>query len=329
MKTNIKKWLAVAAVAVLTATCMTIDEVIHPEGAQPNSEITIQVKLKFKAETERTSKLAFGILAPKSWNIGANGKLSLTTTYADLPVNLVTDNPLTLIPANRLNPSTGTPWAASFQSRFGLQDNFGPMEWVVFESGHVFTADGSNGGANATIDGTVTVKVTTGPENLRVNMAYTYCGEAFGFSASGEEYPDNDVIASKVLEIGDQDNDLVDYTVPPAISTTPSVFGFGDIFAINFREQNSALKGTDAVYMQAKVIYDGGKEKTVYGVSEQTLMEHLGDDLWQRYIYPLDYFGLPAGTTIERIEVYLTDKTQTAEVKDNTGMDFQILEDAE
>jgi hypothetical protein len=305
---------------------MTITDVIHPEAPMPDSEITIQVKMAFEAETERDSKLAFGILAPKSWNLGQTAKLTLTTT-ADIEKNVVTDHPLTLIPANETNPSTGTPWPASFQSRFGLQGNYGPVEWVVFESSHVFTADATNSHAYAKINGTMTIKLPTGPENIRVNMAYTYCGKGYGFG--GEEYPDKDVIAMKMLEVGDMSGEVADYTIAQAVSTTPSVFGWGDIFAINFREQSSALKGTDAVYLQAKVVYDGGKEKTIYEISDKTLMESQGGDLWQRYIYPLDFFDLPAGTAIERVEVYMTDKTGSVEVKDPADANFIIIEDTE
>jgi len=327
MKKDIRKWLVLMALPALTVMCMTIGDVIHPENPQPDSDITIQVKLAFEAETERDSKLAFGILAPKAWNIGQSASLTLTTT-ADIAVNVVTDHPLTLIPASENNPSTGTPWPTSFQSRFGLQGNYGPMEWVVFESAHTFVADATNDHAYAKIDGTVTIKLHTGPENLRVNMAYTYCGKGYGFG--GEEYPDKDVIAVKLLEVGDMSNlGGNDYTVPSTVSTTPAAFGWGDIFAFNFRAQGSALEEADAVYVQAKAIYDGGQEKTVYEIGDKTLMEFQGGDLWQRYIYPLDFFDLPAGTVIERVEIYMTDRTQSIAVRGEGGSDFVIVEDAE
>jgi hypothetical protein len=200
------------------------------------------------------------------------------------------------------------------------------MEWVVYESSHSFVADGSNDDLYANIDGVVTITLKTGSENMRVNLAYTYCGKTYGFGS--EEYPGEGVIASKVMEIGDMENDMVDYTAAPAVSTTPSAFGWGDIFAVNFREQNSSLKDTEAVYLQAKVVYDGGLERTVYGATDKNLMENTEGDLWQKYIYPLDYFDLPAGTQIERVEVYMTDATQTVTVKDPAAMDFIILEDA-
>jgi hypothetical protein len=323
-----RKLLLLLGLPALAVMCMTITEVIYPDDPQPNSEITIQVKLKFVAETEQDSKLAFGILAPKSWNLASNATLSLTTT-SGVPKNVVTNEALTVIPSNELNPSTGTPWSSSFQARFGTQGNYGPMEWVAFESSTVFVADASGGKTDAekTTEGTVTIKLTTGPENLRVYLAFTYCGKATAFR--DDRYPDKDVIVAKLLEVGDMSGDVVDYTIAPAVSTTPSEFGWGDIFAFNFREQSSALKGADAVYLQAKVVYGDGQEKTVNEISDKTLMEHLDGDLWQRYIYPLDFFDLPAGTVIQRVEVYMTDKTQTLNVKDTSGEAFVITEAAE
>jgi hypothetical protein len=323
-----RKWLLLLGVPALAVMCMTITDVIYPDDPQPDSEITVLVKLKFVAETEQDSKLAFGILAPKSWNLASNATLSLTTT-SGVPKNVVTDEALTVIPSNELNPSTGTPWSSSFQARFGTQGNYGPMEWIVYESSTVFVADG-NGSlteAQKTTEGTVTIKLTTGPENLRVYLAFTYCGKANAFQ--DDRYPDKDVIVAKLLEVGDMDSDVVDYTIAPAVSTTPSEFGWGDIFAFNFREQSSALKGADAVYLQATVVYDGGKEKTVSEISSKTLMEHLDGDLWQRYIYPLDFFDLPAGTIIESVKVYMTDKTQTLDVMDTSGEPFVITESVE
>jgi hypothetical protein len=325
-----RMWLLAAIVPAIGVMCMSIEEVIHPENAQVNSEITIQVKLKFDAETERTSKLAFGILAPKVWNIANNSTVTVTTTYADLPQNYVTDNPMTVIPATELNPSTGTSWPASFQSRFGLLGNYGPMEWVVFESQAVFTADGSAGGANALIDGTVTIKLRTGPENIKVNMGYSYCGRAFGFSASGEEYPKTDVIASKVLEVTGGPGPVNDYTTVSLISTTPQEFGYGDIFAINFVEETPStlteLKGADKVYLWGKVVYNDGQEKVMDAIGPKTLMEKVGDGAWQKYIYPRDFFDLPAGAGITAMWFHFSDESGSIVVRNPDGDDFMIVE---
>ncbi|MDR2911899.1 MAG: DUF4961 domain-containing protein [Alistipes sp.] len=329
---NYRFWLATLVLPFTVVTCMTIEDIIHPDDAQVDSEITIQVKLKFVSETDRQSKLAFGILAPKSWNIANNATLTLNTTAQYAP-SQVTDEPMTVIPAAQLNPSTGTPWAASFQSRFGLLGNYGPMEWVVFESQTDFLVhDTADDGKQKEIDGVVTIKLTTGPDNMKVNMGYAYCGKTYGFTA--DEYPeDRDVVASKVLEVSGGAGPVVDFTTVSLISTTPQAFGYGDIFAINFVEETEStttpLKGADKVYLWGKVVYDGGEEKVVDAIDAKTLMEKIGDGAWQRYIYPRDFFDLPAGAVITATYFHFSDESGSIVVRNNDDEDFMIVESAE
>ena len=75
-----KYWIMTAvALPLIGIGCMEIVEIIHPEDAKVNSDIDISVKIKFTAETDHRSEIAFAILAPKAWNIRENASLTLTT----------------------------------------------------------------------------------------------------------------------------------------------------------------------------------------------------------------------------------------------------------
>lgn len=328
--------LLLSALAFLAITCMTIEEVIHPDDAQVNSDINISVKIKIAAETDGNSKLAFAILVPKSWNVSQNASLFLSTT-AGFAGNNVTNEPMVLVGAGEKNPSDGLPWASSFQSKIGVLENTGPVEWVVFKSATTFQINDKNPD-QAVVNGTVNIKLHTGARAVKFFMGYTFCGEAFGFNS--EKYPDDYVKASKILEVTGGDEPMMDFTADPAISFVPATFGFGDIFSIRYNEPNyvteGGLKGGEA-YLTGKVVYEENgvqKEKSVDEISSKTLMEELGDmgqvTTWQKYIYPKEFFDLPKDAVILSMQVRFTNKDKSVVILNNeTNGDFAVEETCE
>jgi hypothetical protein len=314
MKRLKKYWLLLMVAPFLVATCMTIEEIIHPDNATVDSDIEIVVRIKIDAETDGNSKLAFGVLAPKSWDIAHNATLTLTTT-ADFPANVVNES-MTVIPASETNPSDALSWPASFQSKFGVLGNTGgPVEWVVFESNTTFQIhDKDNGGAQKVVNGTVRIRLHTGPRATKLFMGYAFRGKA-NLEHNG------DAVKEKMLEVTGGDDPLWDYTIEAPISYVPATFGFGDIFAIKYNEPNSTVGGLKGgnVYLQAKAVYtiNGGvqQEKTVDEISSKTLMDELGDTgqvtSWQKYIYPKDFFDLPDNAEIIEIHVQFTNQDES------------------
>jgi hypothetical protein len=315
---------------------MTIEEIIHPDNAQVDSDINITVKIKIVAETDGNSKLAFGILMPKVWNVKDNATLTLTTDAA-FSENKVINEPMVLMSTTDKNPTDGMSWASSFQSRMGVLGNTGPMEWVVFKSATTFKINDKIPDQK-TVEGTVNIKLHTGSRAVKFFAGYTFCGEAFGFN--GEKYPGEDVVEAKILEVTGGDEPQMDFTSDPAISFVPATFGFGDIFSIRYNEPNyvteGGLKGGDVhLYAKAQYVEDGvEKEKIVNEISDKTLMESLGNlgavTSFQKYIYPKEFFGLSDDADIVGIQVHFTNKEKSITILDNeTESDFVIIETCE
>jgi hypothetical protein len=287
-----------------------------------DSDIEITVRIKIDGDTDGNSKLAFGVLAPKSWNIANSATLTLTTT-ADFPANVVTNEPLTVIPAGQVNSSDAQPWSASFQSKFGVLGNTGPVEWVVFESNTTFQIHDKRP-AQDVVNGTIRIRLHTGPRAIKLFMGYTFCTKSWGFLA--EKYNDDPFVRAEVLEVTGGSDPLWDFTVEPPISYVPTTFGFGDIFAIKYNEPiptASGLRGGDA-YLLGKVVYEENgvtKEKTVDETSSKTLMESLGDvgqvASWQKYIYPKGFFDLPEGAVITELWVHFANQDKSISTSDN------------
>ena len=255
-----KYWIMTAvALPLIGIGCMEIVEIIHPEDAKVNSDIDISVKIKFTAETDHRSEIAFAILAPKAWNIRENASLTLTTEgYVNQGFAEVVDEQMTPIPEGAIEPGTGLPWPDAYQSQIGLMGNPGPMEWVIFQSKTSFDVNDQRENGKEPIVGTVKIRLKTGPQAIKCFMGYGWCSLNKGFDVGGDDgkgsnrrYKENE--KSKVLTVTGGDLPMLDYTVESLVSTVPSVFGYGDIFSVKFSavsgSTETALNGQEKVYL--------------------------------------------------------------------------------
>ena len=336
-----KYWIMTAvALPLIGIGCMEIVEIIHPEDAKVNSDIDISVKIKFTAETDHRSEIAFAILAPKAWNIRENASLTLTTEgYVNQGFAEVVDEQMTPIPEGTIEPGTGLPWPDAYQSQIGLMGNTGPMEWVIFQSKTSFDVNDQRENGKEPIVGTVKIRLKTGPQAIKCFMGYGWCSLNKGFDVGGDDgkgsnrrYKENE--KAKVLTVTGGDLPMLDYTVESLVSTVPSVFGYGDIFSVKFSavsgSTETALNGQEKVYLWGKAVYDGGKEVIVDEISDKTLMEKISETAYQKYIYPRHFFGLPADAEIEATYFHFTNEDRSIVVTDPaSGEDFLVSETVE
>ncbi len=317
-----KKIIIISILSFVLVMCMSIENITHPDNAQVNSEIEIGVDLKLVPENDDNTKMIFAVLAPKSWNIADNAVLTYSTsgyTKGD-----VTNESLTLVSSTATEPTTALPWSQALQSEIGLMGNLGPVEWVVFESQTTFVITDED---EKLITANVKIKLTTGSQNIKLFMGYFFCGKNRGMHS--EYYKAN--VKSKVLTVSGGSNALIDYTTVSLVSTTPSTFAFGDIFAVNFESVagvvETELKGADKVYIQGKAFYNNGNDSSVVNIiSDKTLMEQIGETSYQKYIFPKEFFNLPDDAVITDTYFRFTNEDQSIVVTQTSGEDFQIGE---
>lgn len=318
--------LAAAAAVIIAACEMVIEEINFPEDAKVNSEITFTVKLKLVTETDDNSNMVFALLAPKSWDIKNNAKLTLTTEgYAAQGYAEVVDEPMSLIPDSETEKSTALSYPAAYQSKIGVMGNTGPVEWTVFKSASVFHINDKV--STAPIYGTVTITLTTGPDPIKFFLGCGFCGTTWGLdSESGEgRYTPNET-AKIVTVYGEEGQPVLDYTTVAAVSTTPSTFRYGDIFSVNYETAGTGLEGEKTVYMCGKAVLADGTEKLMEEKTDKALMEYSGETTCFRYIYPRDFFGLPADAEISEIYVWFTNADGS--VVSKAGEDGTLLSQA-
>ena len=323
MFNNIKKHkiacLSIASLMLMAAECvMSVDEIILPENAKPNTEQEITVKIRLvPGSDESNSKLAFAFLTPKSWNAAKNASLTFTTSgYTTQGFDEVVDEAMELIPDTETEPSTALSWPMAYQSKVGLMDNKGPVEWTVFRSKTAFTINDNV--SKEPIIATIKIRIKTGPENIKFFFGAGYTGAKRGLMTEQENsgdfrYVPNEIAVPFTVKGGS--GAILDYTVTATVTTTPSVFRYGDIFAVNYIAEGSELAGKK-VYLCGKAVLSDGTEKTVTTPSEATLMNSIGEDTYQRYIYPRHFFSVPEGKTIESINVWFCNADASIVVKE-------------
>ena len=305
--------------------CMTIVKITNPDNPQVNSDVNIGVDLKLVPENDDNTQMVFAVLAPKSWHLADNAELTFSTsgyTKGD-----ITNERMILMLDAETEPTTALSWPTALQSEIGLMGNLGPVEWVVFHSQTTFIITDED---EKLITAHVNIKLTTGSQNIKLFMGYFFCGRHNGFDS--DYYPDKPTnYMSKVLTVTGGSNPMLDYTTVSLVSTTPSTFGWGDVFAINFESEagpvETGLKGVGKVYIYGKAIYNGGNDSSIVDiVSDKTLMEQIGETTYQKYIYPKEFFNLPDDAVITRAYFHFTNEDQSVVVKQNLDEDFVINE---
>ena len=116
-------------------------------------------------------------------------------------------------------------------------------------------------------------------------------------------------------------------------SISPEAFTWEDIVSIKYDATiqvdgvDSPLKGADKVYLMARASYNGGTQEAVVDeVSAKTLMTKNGKDKWMLYLYPHEFFGVPADVKIDKVSFYMVNADKSIEVKMPDGEEFSFAE---
>lgn len=320
MKRYYKYILSILAVVGIVG-CMELVSLIHPDSAPVNSEIEVVANIKVKLDVGPRTTLVCGILAPVSWNLAQNA--TITYSSADMPSGAISGEPMRVATDADVAPD-GKPWAQTMNEKLGYRGNYEPVEWVAF-----IAVNPQTWNQNDSFSGTVNIKFKTGGENIKTKLSY-FIGNALDGVNNDPQYY---LIADKLFETTGGSNPTIDYTTPKICTITPKYYTWEDIVAFNFDatikvdNNDSALKGATEVYFQAEATYDNGqKTSTVTEISPKTKMVKKDTDKWIIYMYPHEFFNIPAGTKIEKIAFYMVNADKTVVVKLPDGTDFSIGE---
>lgn len=316
-------FLIIIVLAAIVVACMEIIKFTHPDSAEVNTVVdaSMEIKIDVNADIDQRTTLLVGILAPASWNLSENA--TITYSSPNMPGEGAVSN-LKMRLATPSDLSEGKEWKVLMTEKLGNRNNYEPVEWIAFiaEKDHLW-----KGGDK--FEGTINFKLKTGSENIRTNLSYFIGNTQDGVHDDNQYY----LLQNKLFETTGGDNPLIDYTMPKIAYMTPQKFTWEDIVRFNFDatvkvdDIDSPLKDASEVYFMARATYNNGASTVVVDeISTKTHMQSEGENKWFLYMYPHEYFAIPAETKIEKIEFYLVNKDKSIEVKLPDGGEFLFLE---
>lgn len=316
---KIRLWAVMFLLPMLVIGCLKIDDIIQPNRALVDSQIEVTVKIRVSPAEDKSGKVVFAMLAPKSLNLRENATPVLTTIdYEAIQMQPeVVNEQLTPMPGTETEPQTGRPWSEAFMQVVGMGANDGTveMEWTVWRSSTTFNIrDKINDVETEDVHAEVKITLQTGSDPVACELGYSYCYDNFGLKR--EEKPDDNRFAEafRSIEIYDQ-----------IFITEPEAFRYGDVFSITFAHRGTALRDAESIYLCGTAVYNGGQKAEITAAGQKNSMVRTGSR-FEKYLYAKEFFGLPSDAAIESLSFYFINADGSIVVRDeeNGGVEFFV-----
>lgn len=339
---NIKKYIlelaALAATALAVFSCITFDTVKLTENPKANSIMEADVQITFKAETERDGYFTLAFLVPKSWKVAQSVQATYSANNLQQKggVQIDVKDEQMILASDYIEPTTVLPYPSAMLSQYGVLGNTGPVEWIVLRGTTMINTDASSEAPTNVAN--VHISFKTGSNNVKFFTGFATCLSDNGFntgndgefvstfSKNGDEYTDRILVEVT----GGSGND--DFTVVHYTSTTPQTFRYGDVVSIEFASEADGiptpLVGEEKVYLCGTATLKSGKTVSVEKADASNLMNKTGELTYMKYIYPKQFFGVPAGDEI--VDLWVSFRNAAGDkVANGEGQGFQISQSAE
>ena len=317
---------AFAAIVAFSFGCVhNILDIVFSSNPQAGAEDSIVVKTEFRNGTGTNGYLVFAALLPTDMDAANNAKLTMTTRnfqnhgFAD-----VTDLEFVPMEADNKEVKSNTSWNTCLMAKYGSMGNYGDFEWVVWRSKDTYALGENSDDAEANrtqADMKLTFK--NKDYNVKFHFAAMYATTAHGLEDDRFAPP----VTKTYQTFGGASTE--DYTVPKLVNVTPLKYTFEDIMGIDFQSSvtgvETALKGETDVYMMGKVVLDDGTELSVTEATAENRMKMTGETSYLKYIYPRQFFNVPASNKIAKMYFWFENADGT-KVEDGDGVLYEKTE---
>ena len=294
--------VATLLVIIIISCSMTIESVNQPSSINGGETLQATLNVKITTNTSQTSKLMIAILVPKMWNARQRATLTFVSDITSGPQRM------TAIPVGTPAPNAqGLDWPAKLAAQIGSGGNLiNDWEWVAYYSDADYTL-----GGNVEVGATVSVSIPTTEDNISFKMGYVVANSTDGLSESdryGSFFPG-------CLRV-DGPGDLIDFCNPQLAAIDPRSALDNDIITINFDAGVSAnaLENETDIYFCGKGVTSTGASFELCEATAKTKLTSLGARRFRLDMWPRDFLGVPAGTTLERLEYYFTNADGSVKV---------------
>ena len=316
-----KSAFLLVALALVLFACVYIDSIsimqIQEDGtespfAKAGSMATFTVNGNINcAEDHGDVQFVVSFLAPKSWNVRDHAIVTYVTTLHTNPDEALS---MSVIPASSLPKNAdGLSWGQKLMEVYGVGPNvLSDMEWVSFQTDkkwEIFDGDKPNY--------TIYIRTNVGEQNLKVYPGFFVNHTDDGISNSNDHkkvmFSDTpfEVYGGKGLII-DYCNDHFNKVQPLAALQNDFV-----TFSFNGGVYENDLVAFEEIYIEA-VAYDfnGMIISQITEKTDKTLLirESLYNQTYNLTVWPAEFFNVPEGTLIDRIEYVFTNKNRTVTI---------------
>lgn len=319
---NLWKLCALIVLVIVISCCgTTITEIDQPSTATVGQTMPISITVSYCNPSDDAGNLVVALLLPNGWNASKN----MTMTYT----SGVGNGTLKQIPSTAVEKQSGLPWPTALKNKFGLAGNYvNDMQWVAFQSDKAYTF------SSVTSPVTVNIQLKVGADNNNadVSIAYLFAETNNGLQdptdghADCSSYEYYELRNGPRLSVTGGTGSYIDYADPQLSSVDPAKALIDDYITINFNGdiQQTALLNQQQIYMQATAYTTDGTAYNVSGTTSKNTMTETaaGSNVYSISLWPRQYFGIPAGATLDRIEYVFTDKTGTLTVNNGGAGEF-------
>lgn len=299
---RLRKYLVMMLLVLVMGCSMTIESVIQPSVINGGETLVSTLHVNITTNAEQTSKFMIAILVPKMWNAREHATITFTSDITSGPQKM------TAIPVGTPAPQAdGLDWPAKLAATIGNGGNLiNDWEWVAYYSDADYKV-----AANVEINATVTVSIPTTEDNISFKMGYVAANSTDGLSGT-DRYGSFFTGCLRVNGTGD----LIDFCNPQLSTIEPRTSLDNDIITINFDAGVIAnpLSSASEVYLCASGITTDGQTIDACAAIDKTKLSSLGAGRFRLECWPRDFFAVPAGKTLQRLEYFFTNADGSVKV---------------
>ena len=312
MKYRSLTWKIVGALLVLiiVSCSLTIDTIVQPASVNGGDDLHVTLNAHIHADVAQTSNFMVAVLVPKVWKAAQNTHI---TFVSELTTGV---QPMTVIPAGTAAPQGGgLDWPTLLANKIGNGGNLLPeYEWVAFYSNSSYNVAGG-------ADGTITISITTktSTDNLMFKPAYCIANSSDGLS-SADRY--GSFFSTSCFQVNGT-GDLIDFCNPQLSTIDPRTSLDNDIVTVTFDGgvTSTLLDNAPQVYLCMSGITTTGDSLSVCTQTDQTKMNSLGLNKWQKDIWPRKFFNLTDNQHLAGLRYFFTDASGNNKVGYGGGSD--------
>lgn len=306
-----------ALISFSSDRCMIVDEFSVAQTdengnevfyAKANTDATFTLKGHIDCHEDHNGvNFVLGVLAPKSWKIAENARITYKCDLAEDHNQLLTMSPIpsTSLPKN----GQGRTWVECLTQEYGVGTNvLDDMEWVAFQTDDKYSIINNQ-------FPTFTIFITTnvGEKNLKCHLGIFINHTDDGFSGGNDHKTVQ--FSPDCFEVVDGVGLTLDYCNDHFNKISPMSCLQNDYVTFTFKGSaaENTLAATKEVYLQGTAYTTSGGRYTmdVRDGKSRMVRENAYSDTYNITFWPVDFFGVPEDEVIERIEYYFTNSDGT------------------